>query len=202
MAEGVAGAIDARAFAVPHGEDAVVLALAAQFGLLRAPDRGGGKILVDAALKADIAFLQKRCSAEELTIEAGEWRPAITAHIARRVETVAPVDFLLHQAQPHQRLETGDKNLAVAEIVFVVELDVAKRHRGTPAPSLPPYRRFCQGSGAQSHIGLGRSATSAAAGRHPKLSISHTENRLRRGKARHGVLAQRAKLCWTMTGKL
>jgi hypothetical protein len=68
VAENVAGAIDARAFAVPHGEDAVVFALAAQLSLLGAPDRGGGKILVDAALKADIVFLQKRCSALELTI--------------------------------------------------------------------------------------------------------------------------------------
>src|ERR1700677_115108 len=98
MAEDVAGAIDARAFAVPHGEDAVVLALAAQLGLLCAPDRGGGKILVDAALKADIAFLQKRCSAEELTIEAAEWRAAITADVAGGVEAIAPVEFLLHQA--------------------------------------------------------------------------------------------------------
>ena len=47
VAQGVAGAIDARALAVPDAEHAVVLALAAQFGLLRAPQRGGGKVLVD-----------------------------------------------------------------------------------------------------------------------------------------------------------
>src|SRR6202050_2597940 len=98
MAEDVAGAIDARTFAVPHREDAVVLALAAQFSLLGAPDRRRRKILVDAALKADIAFFQKRCSAEELTIQATERRTAITAHVASRVETVATVEFLLHQA--------------------------------------------------------------------------------------------------------
>ena len=38
VAEHVAGAVDARPLAVPHAEHAVVLALAAQLGLLRAPD--------------------------------------------------------------------------------------------------------------------------------------------------------------------
>src|ERR1700733_1511796 len=32
--------------------------------------------------------------------------------------------------------------------------------------------------------------------------LGYTENRLRRGKARHSVLAQRAELSWTVTGKL
>ena len=41
-------AVDARALAVPHAEHAVVFALAAQLGLLRAPERGGGEVLVDA----------------------------------------------------------------------------------------------------------------------------------------------------------
>ena len=58
MAEHVAGAVDAGALAVPHGKHAIELALAAQLGLLRAPDRGRGEVLVDAALKADVAFAQ------------------------------------------------------------------------------------------------------------------------------------------------
>ena len=152
VAEHITRAIDARALAVPHGEDAVVLALAAQLGLLCAPDRGGGKILVDAALKADVAFLQKRRGAEELAVEAAQRRAAITAHVAGGVETVAPVEFLLHQAQPHQRLETGDKNLAVAEIVFVVELDVAKRHRGKLRPPVCPRTADSARGAALSHI--------------------------------------------------
>ena len=51
VTEHVAGAIDARALAVPDAEHAVVLALAAQFRLLGAPQRGGGKLLVDAGLE-------------------------------------------------------------------------------------------------------------------------------------------------------
>jgi len=42
VAEHVAGAVDAGAFAVPHAKDAIEFALAAQFRLLGAPDRGRG----------------------------------------------------------------------------------------------------------------------------------------------------------------
>ena len=54
VAEDVAGAVDARPFAVPHAEDAVVFALAAHLGLLRAPDRGRREILVEAGLEDDV----------------------------------------------------------------------------------------------------------------------------------------------------
>jgi hypothetical protein len=48
VAEHVAGAVDARSLAVPDGEDAVMLALAEQFRLLRAPAGGRGEFLVEA----------------------------------------------------------------------------------------------------------------------------------------------------------
>ena len=48
MPEHVAGAVDAGALAVPDAEHAIELAFAAQLGLLRAPERGGGKVLVQA----------------------------------------------------------------------------------------------------------------------------------------------------------
>ena len=70
VAEYVPGAVDARTLAVPHAEYAVVLALAAQFGLLRAPNRGRGQILVDAALEANIALLQELRGALELAVQA------------------------------------------------------------------------------------------------------------------------------------
>ena len=133
MAENVAGAIDAGALAVPHGEDAVVFAFAAQLRLLRAPDRSGGEVFVDAALKADVALGQERCGALELTVETAERRTAITGDVARGIEAVAAVKLFLHQAEPHQGLEPGDEDVAVAEIVFVVELDVAQRHQEWPS---------------------------------------------------------------------
>ena len=59
VAEHVAGAVDARALAVPDAEHAVELALAAQLRLLRAPQRGRGEVLVDAGLEHDVV----RCRA-------------------------------------------------------------------------------------------------------------------------------------------
>ena len=91
VAEHVAGAVDARALAVPHGEHAIVLAFAAQLGLLRAPDRGRGEVLVDAGLEADVALAQERRGALELAVETAERRAAIAGDIARGVEAVAAV---------------------------------------------------------------------------------------------------------------
>ena len=51
MAHNVAGAIDAGPFAVPKAEHAVMGALAAQFGLLRTPQRSGREILVQPRLE-------------------------------------------------------------------------------------------------------------------------------------------------------
>ena len=148
MAENVAGPIDAGALAVPHGKHAVVLALAAQLGLLRAPDRGRGEVFVDAGLKPDVAFGQEWRGAQELAVEPTQRRAAIAGNVARRVKAVAPVQLLLHQAEPHQRLKSGDEDVAVAEVVFVVELDVAQRHRGqSPGVVCPPDRDSARGLG-------------------------------------------------------
>ena len=62
VAEHVAGAVDARALAVPDAEHAVVLAFAAQLGLLRAPQRGGGEVLVDAGLEQDVVRVELRAA--------------------------------------------------------------------------------------------------------------------------------------------
>ena len=139
MAENVAGAVDARPLAVPHGEHAIVLALAAQLGLLRAPDSCGGEILVDSGLEPDVFLGQERCRAQELAVETAERRAAIARDVTRGVEPVAAVELLLHQTEPDQRLEPGDEHLAVPEIVFVFELDVAQRHRGILRPTVCPH---------------------------------------------------------------
>ena len=133
VAEHVAGAIDAGALAIPHAEDAVVLALAAQLGLLRPPDGSRGQVLVDAALKTDIALLEEGPGALELGVEPAERRPAVTGDKSRGAKTVAAVELSLHQAEPHQGLEAGDENTAMAKVVFVVEFDVAQRHQTASA---------------------------------------------------------------------
>ena len=125
VTEHVAGAVDAGPFAVPHAKNAVVFALAAQLGLLRAPHRGGGEVLVDAALEPDVAFVQERLGAQKLVVQAAERRTAVTADESRGIEPVATVQLLLHQAEPDQSLEAGHEHTALAKVVFVVELDVA-----------------------------------------------------------------------------
>ena len=70
VAEHVAGAVDARALAVPHAEYAIELALAAQLGLLSAPERGGGEFLVDAGLELDVGGGELAAGAHELLVEA------------------------------------------------------------------------------------------------------------------------------------
>ena len=52
--ERIAGAVDAGPLAVPHAEYAVVTSAGEQVRLLRAPDRGGREILVQARLEANL----------------------------------------------------------------------------------------------------------------------------------------------------
>src|SRR5580698_2644168 len=91
VAEDVAGAIDARALAVPHAEYAIELAFAAQFSLLRAPDRGRGQVLVDTALKTDIALLQERTGPLKLAVQTAKRRTAIAGDKTRGIEAVAAI---------------------------------------------------------------------------------------------------------------
>ena len=128
VAEGVAGAVDARALAVPHAEHAIELAFAAQFGGLRPGERGRGEVFIGAGVKQDVVGLETRPGAHELLVEGAERRAAIARHVAGRVEAGAAVALLLHQAQAHQRLKTADENAAFSEVVFVVEANRQKRH--------------------------------------------------------------------------
>ena len=58
MTERIAGAINAGAFAVPHGEYAIVAVFTTQAGLLGAPYRGCGQVFVDAGLEHNLMLLQ------------------------------------------------------------------------------------------------------------------------------------------------
>ena len=147
VAEDVAGAVDAGALAVPHAENAIELALATQLGLLRAPQRGGGDVLVDAGLEADVVFVERALGADELLVEGAERRAAVSGDVAGGVDAGTAVALLLHHAEPHDGLEAGDEDAALGQVVLVVERDVVERHqaglRGTPnqcacAASPPP----------------------------------------------------------------
>ena len=56
-------AVDARPLAVPEREHAVVFGAGEQADLLAAPDRGGGQILVQARLEADMLLRPGTCCA-------------------------------------------------------------------------------------------------------------------------------------------
>ncbi len=128
VAEGVAGAVDARPLAVPHAEHAIELAFAAQLGVLGADERGRGEILVGAGMKQDVVRLEPLAGAHELLVEGAERGTAIAGNVARGVEAGAAVALLLHQAEAHQGLEAGDEDAVVSEVVLVVEANRQKRH--------------------------------------------------------------------------
>ena len=71
VAEHVTGPVDARSLAVPHGEHAVVLAVAAQFRLLRAPDRGRCEVFVEPGLEVDVVLGGERLDPLECTFKPG-----------------------------------------------------------------------------------------------------------------------------------
>ena len=135
VAEHVAAAVDARPLAVPHAEYAIELAFAAQLGLLSAPERGGGEVLVQSGLEQHVRALEPALGAHELQVEPAQRRAAVAGDVARSIEPGAAVELLLHQREPHQRLVAGREDPALAQIVFVVERDIRERHRASPLQS-------------------------------------------------------------------
>ena len=123
VAEHVAGAVDARALAVPDAEHAVVLALAAQLGLLRAPQRGGRQVLVETGHELDVVGLQHALGAQHGRLQRGDRRAAVARHVAGRIQPGLHVAGALRQHQAHDGLGAGQDLAALVEGVFVVEAD-------------------------------------------------------------------------------
>ena len=73
--EHVATAVHARPLAIPHAEHAVVTRAGKQVDLLRAPDRGGGQVLVDAGLELDMVRLQVLGGLPHVLVHAAQRRP-------------------------------------------------------------------------------------------------------------------------------
>src|SRR5690606_25655465 len=68
--ERVATAVHARTLAVPDRIDAVVPGAGQQHGLLCAPDRGSGEVLVDARLEHHVRILEPRLVLPQFHVEA------------------------------------------------------------------------------------------------------------------------------------
>ncbi len=130
VAEHVAGAVDARALAVPDAEHAVVFAFAAQLRLLRAPQRGGGQVLVQAGHELDVVGLQQALGAEHRRFQGGNRRAAVARHVAGRIEPGLHVARTLRQHQAHDGLGAGQELVRLVERVFVVEADRVLGHGG------------------------------------------------------------------------
>ena len=160
VTEGVAGAIDPRPLAVPHAEHAVVAALAVQPGLLRAPERGRGQVLVDPGLEHDVMLLEEAPRGRELLVEAAERRAAIAADVPCRVVAGREVARALQHRQADQRLDPGQIDPAGLLRVPVVEADLSQRH--TVHPQMPrgsrTRRRRCAISAASVRLARSRPA--------------------------------------------
>ena len=138
VAEHVAGAVDAGPLAVPEAEHAVILAVAADLGLLRAPDGGRGQFLVEAGLEHDVGGLEPFPGAPEILVEAADGGAAIAGDEARRAQARQPVALALHQQHADDGLRAGDEDVILGEIVLVVERNVTKRHLTVGHDPFPP----------------------------------------------------------------
>ena len=123
VAEHVAGAVEARALAVPDAEHAVVFALASELGLLRAPQRRGGKVLVEARHELDVVGLEDALGAQHRRFQRGDGRAAVAGDVARGVEAGLHIAGTLGQDQADDRLGAGQQLPGLVEGIFVVEAD-------------------------------------------------------------------------------
>lgn len=108
MAEHIARAVDAGAFAIPHAEHPIEGPFAAHFGLLGAPEGGGGQILIEAGLEFDVSGLEERGGLPEGLVDAADGGAAIARDIGRGVEPRLLIKRFLHQHEAHHGLGAGD----------------------------------------------------------------------------------------------
>ena len=127
MLEHVAAAIDARALAVPHTEDAVVLRTRIEIDLLRPPQRGRREIFVDPRMEFDVMRVEELRRLPQSLVERPERTAAIAGHVARGVQSRELIALVLQDQQPDQRLCSSEEDAALVERVFVVEVDGLQR---------------------------------------------------------------------------
>ena len=123
VAEHVAAAVDAGALAVPDADRAIIFGAGRQVELLRAPDRGGRKVLVHAGLELDVVLFEVFSRREELLVVAAERRAAVAGNEACGVQPRGAVAADLGHRQADQRLDAGQEDVAGALGVFLIETD-------------------------------------------------------------------------------
>jgi hypothetical protein len=112
VAHRVAGAVHARALAVPQAKDPVEAPFAAQLRLLAAPERGGGEILVQAFLEQHVGRAQLFLCPAHLHVHRAQRRAAVAGNVTGGVQPRRAVARLLHQHQPHQRLRPVEQTVS------------------------------------------------------------------------------------------
>ena len=149
--QGVAGAVDAGALAVPHGEDAVDFGAGVGLDLLRAEDGGGGEVLVDGGEELDAGLGEAVLAAPELEVERAERRAAVAGDEAAGVEAGLAVAARLVEEDAGEGLGAGQEDPAGGQVVAVGEAIVAEvklghGHRGRSwrRGQSPPAGRRCK----------------------------------------------------------
>ena len=122
--EHVAGSVDARSLAVPHGENAIEPRPWEQTDLLASPDRGCAKVLVNAGLEVDAMAIGEFLGSPKSEIETAERRSPISRDEASRVETRRRVSLPLHHRETNQRLGSGEINAPALAGEFIVQANV------------------------------------------------------------------------------
>ena len=90
--QGVAGAVHAGPFAVPHAEHAIDSLAGEGVKLLRAVQHRGGEVLVDPWLEPDVVRGEHRLAAPEFLIHAAQRRAAIARHQRTGVQPCGAVE--------------------------------------------------------------------------------------------------------------
>ena len=133
MAKHVAGPVHAGTFAVPEREDAVMLALAKQFRLLRTPAGSRRQLLIEARLEDNAARAELLPRLPQLQVEAAQRRAAIAGDKSGSVEPGTLVALALHHQQAHHRLRARQENTLLRQVELVVQRNVVKCHCGSSA---------------------------------------------------------------------
>ncbi len=122
--EHVAAAVHARAFSVPHREDAVVLGAFEHVDLLRSPHAGGGEVLVQSGLEADVVSFKVLLRLPRRLVDAAQRRAAIAADEPCSIQPRQLIALPLQHRKPNQRLCAAHVRAAAVQCPFVVEGDL------------------------------------------------------------------------------
>ncbi len=121
--EHITGSVDARPFAVPHREHAVIFGAGIQIDLLRAPHGGGREVFIHAGLEHDLVRSEMFFRFPQMLIERTERGTAIAGNETGGVESRGMIALLLQHRQPNQRLYAAHVRATAFQGVFVVEGD-------------------------------------------------------------------------------